>query len=83
MVGIRVTQSKNEVDVDLKTWMTRFNEEKATHERDVSRFNVAKNDLIVSTEEANSEALRGFIYFFVLVTYICEWLVVKFVTYDL
>lgn len=52
-------QNKSNIELELKTWKQKFEQEKLAHEEDLARFNAVKKDLIVSKEEANLEALKG------------------------
>lgn len=52
-------QSKANVDLELKTFMMKYDQEVLAHKETVARFNVDKKTILMSTEEANLEAIKG------------------------
>ena len=47
------------MELELKTFMMKHEQEVLAHKETVARFNADKKHILMSTEEANLEAIRG------------------------
>ena len=52
-------QNKANVELELKTYVMKFDQEVLAHKETVAKFNADKKNILMSTEEANMEAIKG------------------------
>ena len=52
-------QTNANLDLELKTMKQKFDKELQTHKETVNKFNADKKHILMSSEEANLEAIKG------------------------
>ncbi|XP_074643969.1 rho-associated protein kinase 2-like [Tubulanus polymorphus] len=55
---ITIEKAKNKLDYEMKTQLMKMDQEARAHKETVDRFNQDKKHILMSTEEANMEAIR-------------------------
>ena len=54
-----VWQSKANIELELKTYKMKYDQEVLAHKETIAKFNADKKHILMSTEEANMEAIKG------------------------
>lgn len=52
-------QNKANIELELKTYVMKYDQEMLAHKETVAKFNADKKNILMSTEEANMEAIKG------------------------
>ena len=52
-------QSKKHAEIELQNFALKLESERGSHKETVAKFNMDKKNILMSTEEANMEAMRG------------------------
>ena len=52
-------QSKKHAEIELENFALKLESERGSHQETVARFNMDKKNILMSTEEANMEQIRG------------------------
>ena len=57
-----IPQGKANIELELKNYIMKYDQEVMGHKETVAKFNADKKHILMSTEEANLEAMKGNLY---------------------